>query len=226
MAQEIIDMLMQNRDLNVIIQIIIMLLSASAFGSVICITFKYSFLKSIYSKGMCISLMIMTVLSTILTNILMSNVKLALGALGALSIIRYRNVIKDPRDVVFVLWSLIVGICCGISEFVLAGIGSSFIFVVIAVMNEFSNIERFMISVIGHGNIENEIIEVFNMFFKGKAKVRVRNLNKKTTELIVELPKLSRNERNSITKSIKETLYKIDDIKIVNVFCQSEGIGI
>lgn len=226
MIKEIINMLTQNLELNGLMQMFIIILSSSVIGSVICITFKYSFSKSIYSKGLCISLMMFTVLSSILTSMFLSNTTLAVGALGALSIIRYRNVLKDPRDMIFILWSLISGICCGVSEFMLAGIGSFVIFAIIAMMNELYNTERFLISVIGRGNVENEIIEVFNKYLRGRAKVKVNNSNEKTTELIFQIPELSINERNSVTKSIKEKLYEIDEIQTVNVFCESEDMGI
>lgn len=226
MMQEILSIFMKDIDLKLINQIIIIILSSSVIGSVICMTFKYSFSKAIYSKGMCISLMMITILSAILTNILMSNVKLAIGALGALSVVRFRNVIKDPRDIVFVLWSLITGICCGISEFMFVGIGSFCAFLVIALMNEFYTTERFMISVIGHGNIESEISKIFNKFLSGRAKMKVNNSNKKSTELIYQLPKMSVSERESTTQMIKEKLYEINEIQTVNVFCQSEDMEI
>ena len=42
-----------------------------------------------------------------------SSVVLSLGMVGALSIVRFRTAIKDPMDLMFLFWSISVGIICG-----------------------------------------------------------------------------------------------------------------
>lgn len=47
-----------------------------------------------------------------------------LGMLGALSIIRFRTTVKNPRNIVFMFSSLAVGIACGVYGFEIAFIGT------------------------------------------------------------------------------------------------------
>ena len=44
---------------------------------------------------------------------LQSNLVITLGTIGALAIIRYRTAVKDPVDMMYILWSVFVGIACG-----------------------------------------------------------------------------------------------------------------
>ena len=53
-----------------------------------------------------------------------SNVVLSLGMVGALSIVRFRAAIKEPMEIVFLFWSLAVGIIIGAGMIPLAVIGS------------------------------------------------------------------------------------------------------
>ena len=41
----------------------------------------------------------------------------AFALVGALSIIRFRTVIKDPKDIVFIFWSLATGMVCGTGQY-------------------------------------------------------------------------------------------------------------
>ena len=84
--------------------------------------FKSSFLESVTEfspidtvLGLAAALVIMAVTS---------NVVLSLGMVGALSIVRFRAAIKEPVEIVFLFWSLAVGIVIGAGMIPLAIIGS------------------------------------------------------------------------------------------------------
>lgn len=69
--------------------------------------------KTFYSKNFNISLAGVTVITAALILTMQSNVVLSLGMVGALSIVRFRTAIKDPMDLMFLFWSISVGIICG-----------------------------------------------------------------------------------------------------------------
>lgn len=60
-----------------------------------------------------------------------SNVALSLGLVGALSIIRFRTVIKDPRDMAYLFLVIAIGLCCGSGAYPLAIVGTFFVCVVV-----------------------------------------------------------------------------------------------
>tara|TARA_B100000579_G_scaffold367281_1_gene327568 strand:- start:302 stop:799 length:498 start_codon:yes stop_codon:yes gene_type:complete len=54
----------------------------------------------------------------------------AFALVGALSIIRFRTVIKDTKDIAYIFWSLAAGMACGTSSYFLAITGSIIITIV------------------------------------------------------------------------------------------------
>ncbi len=74
-----------------------------------------------------------------------SNIALSLGLVGALSIIRFRTVIKDTRDMSILFLAIGIGLCCGSGAYALAIFGTGFVcFVLMAV--HFASRARFGIA--------------------------------------------------------------------------------
>lgn len=53
-----------------------------------------------------------------------SNVALSLGLVGSLSIVRFRTVIKDSKDMTFLLVAIGIGLCCGASAWMIGLMGT------------------------------------------------------------------------------------------------------
>ncbi|MBS4218862.1 DUF4956 domain-containing protein [Bacillus sp. FJAT-49711] len=104
---------------------------ALILGLFIYIVYKKTFNGVIYSHSFNISLIILTMATSLVIMGISQNVLLSLGMVGALSIVRFRTPIKDPMDLVYLFWSLIVGILCGAEFIILAVVGSSIIGAVI-----------------------------------------------------------------------------------------------
>ena len=64
-----------------------------------------------------------------------SNVALSLGLVGALSIIRFRTVIKDSRDMAYLFLVIAIGLCCGSGGYPLAIVGTVFVCAVVFVVH-------------------------------------------------------------------------------------------
>lgn len=74
----------------------------------------------VYSSSFATTLVGMTVLTCMLTLAISSNIIISLGMVGALSIVRYRTAIKDPMDLLYLFWSISVGITLGAGLYILA----------------------------------------------------------------------------------------------------------
>ncbi len=66
------------------------------------------------------ALVCLPVIAATLVFALKMNVLVSLGAIGALSIVRFRNATKDPLDFIFLLWGVVVGMLCGTSVYLVA----------------------------------------------------------------------------------------------------------
>ena len=80
--------------------------------------------KVFYSKSFNISLAALSMITAAIILAMQSNLVISLGMVGALSIVRFRTAIKDPMDLVFLFWSISVGIICGAGLFEVALITS------------------------------------------------------------------------------------------------------
>jgi uncharacterized membrane protein YhiD involved in acid resistance len=87
-----------------------------------------------YSQGFVITMVIIGVTVSVIMLIIGSNIARAFTLVGALSIIRFRNAIKDTRDVGFIFLSMAVGMACGTRFYGTALIFTAFISGVIYLM--------------------------------------------------------------------------------------------
>ena len=100
-------------------------------GLFIFLIYKKTLTGIMYSSGFALTLVGLSLVTTLVIMAVTSNVVLSLGMVGALSIIRFRTAIKEPVEIVFLFWSLAVGIVVGAGLLPLAVIGSAIIGVIL-----------------------------------------------------------------------------------------------
>ena len=84
-----------------------------AFALYIFIAYRLVTRKTFYDKTMNISVAIISVIVCGIILAIQSSIVISLGMVGALSIVRFRTAIKNPMDLIFLFWSISVGIICG-----------------------------------------------------------------------------------------------------------------
>lgn len=80
--------------------------------------------KTFYNKTFNVSLAAIAVITASIILAMQSNLAISLGMVGALSIVRFRTAVKDPKDLVFLFWSISIGIICGAGIYEIAIISS------------------------------------------------------------------------------------------------------
>jgi hypothetical protein len=80
------------------------------------------------------TLVLMAVLIAMVTQVVGDSVARAFSLVGALSIVRFRTVVRDTQDTAFVIFSVVVGMACGASDPRLALIGMGIVGVAAFVM--------------------------------------------------------------------------------------------
>jgi uncharacterized membrane protein YhiD involved in acid resistance len=80
-----------------------------------------------YSRAFVQSLVMVTVVVALIMTVIGNNITRAFGLMGAMSIIRFRNVIKDTRDMLFIFCGLAIGMAAGTQSYTIAIIGTVFI---------------------------------------------------------------------------------------------------
>ncbi len=104
---------------------------AIILGLFIFIIYKKTFSGVMYSAGFAMTLVGISLVTTLVIMAVTSNVVLSLGMVGALSIVRFRAAIKEPMEIVYLFWSIAVGIVIGAGMIPLAVIGSAMIGIIL-----------------------------------------------------------------------------------------------
>ena len=109
------------------IKIIACLTFTLVCAAIIYCVYRFFYRGACYSENFAVLLVMVAVITAMIILTISSSVALSLGTIGALSIIRFRSAIKDPLDVGFLFWSVVVGLTTGAGMAPFALIGSCFI---------------------------------------------------------------------------------------------------
>jgi len=77
-----------------------------------------------YTKSFFMTLLLVPSIVAMVMMAIGSNVALSLGLVGSLSVIRFRTVIKDPKDMAFLFLAIGIGLCCGANAWMIAVAGT------------------------------------------------------------------------------------------------------
>ena len=201
---------------EIILHIVVSLL----LGGVIYLSYYFTHAGGVYSKKFNVSLITLTVLTATVMTVIGNNIALSLGMVGALS-----TAIKDSRDTTYIFWTIIVGICCGVGDYMVAAVGSCAVFVTLLILGRVKNDNRILLVIRGARNMERRIESIVFDYFQSKAMLRVKNTSRESIELIFEMPKKVYLLSNKKEKSIVEILYELETIEYVNIVTQNDEIS-
>ena len=167
--------------------------------------------ESFYSKGFNVSLAALAVITAAIILAMQSNLVISLGMVGALSIIRFRTAIKDPMDLVFLFWSISVGIICGAGLYEVALLTCLVVTVLILVLENIPASRAPMMLVVNLANLETEeqvlaIAKKYSRFYK----VKSRNIAGGSMDMVVEVRV---KEEGALVKQVAE----LEEVKAVSL---------
>lgn len=144
--------------------------------------------QSFYNKNFNLSLPAIAVITAAIILTIQSSIVISLGMVGALSIVRFRTAIKDPMDLVFLFWSISVGIICGAGFSVIAVIASLVLTVVILAADRLPIARAPQILVINASSYEKEteILAVVKSHCS-LYKVKAINLSEDHLDMAIEV---------------------------------------
>jgi hypothetical protein len=103
--------------------IALVLLVAFCIGHVIGWVYMWTHTSLSYSKMYVSSLVALTVLTALVMTLMATSIFIAFGLLAVFAVVRFRNVLKDTRDTVFILWAIVEGLGVGTSKFGISVVG-------------------------------------------------------------------------------------------------------
>jgi len=101
------------------------LLLAFVLSMVIAWVYSLTYQGLSYMRGFTQTLAIGGVISALVMMAIGDDIARGLGVVGALTIVRFRTTLKEPRDLMFVFASLAAGVACGVQTFAIAIVGTA-----------------------------------------------------------------------------------------------------
>ena len=193
--------------------VFLILVIAAIVAMIIYLTYKNTYTGVMYNPRFNVSLVMITMVTTIVMVVIGSNISVSLGMVGALSIIRFRTAVKDPRDTAFIFWGVVSGLACGTQNYTIVLAGSIVICLVLfAFKKVISKDDKYLLIVKGKDldikdvekTIENKV-----KYYSCKGKY-IKDSN---VELIYDV-KLNKNKDDSIINILKDNV-DIDTVNLV-----------
>ena len=168
--------------------ILVALVVSFALGLFIFFVYSRTFKGVMYSSSFGISLIAMGLITTLVILTVSTNLIASLGMVGALSIVRFRTVVKEPLDLVYLFWSITIGIIVGTGLIPMAIIGSVLIGLILFVfVNRKTSDTPYVVVISCDGeSSEAQSLALINGQTK-KHVVKAKTVNKDSVELTIEV---------------------------------------
>jgi len=192
--------------------VLLILVIAFLVSLIIYFTYKNTYSGVMYNPRFNVSLIMITMVTTIVMVVIGSNISVSLGMVGALSIIRFRTAIKDPRDTSFIFWAVVSGLACGTQNYMIVLVGSVFVCLILFLFKKkVAVISKYSVIIKGTA-IDVDLIErMLNNYLKGficKGKYQ----NKSKIELIYDV-KFKKGVNNKLFNELSD----VPGVDVVNI---------
>ncbi|MES2855995.1 MAG: DUF4956 domain-containing protein [Bdellovibrionota bacterium] len=108
-----------------VISVIYAFLLSFVLGTVVAVIYVKSFQGLSYSRNFLHAVVLCPIIISIAMQAIGDNVARGIGMIGALSLMRFRTNIKDPRDMFFIFAAMTTGLAAGVHAYGIAVIGVS-----------------------------------------------------------------------------------------------------
>ena len=103
--------------------LILSLVLAFLMGHVVAWVYMLTHSGLSYSRSFVMALILMPTIVALVMSVLANSLILAFGMMAVFAIVRFRNILRDTLDTVYVLASIVLGMACGSQKFTTALVG-------------------------------------------------------------------------------------------------------
>lgn len=182
--------------------------------------YKFTFNGVTFNRNFGGTIFITTLVTAVIMMIIGSNLALSLGMVGALSIIRFRNAVKDSRDITFVFWSVAAGLAAGTGLYPVALLGTLFIGICVVIfgLTGFSD-TGYLLVIRADSSLEHDRLSKTLNHYTKKFRMRMKNTAEDSVEIIYEL-----QFRKGADNAFVEKVSQIQGVLSVNLVAKNEEI--
>ena len=205
--------------------IVLNLLMALLAGVIISIFYRKSYSGPGYQASFVNSLILLVIITAIVIMVIGNNLARAFGLVGAMSIIRFRTAVKETQDIMYIFFSLAIGMAVGVGQYALALFGSVFIGTITLFLSrsKFSTPVKSDLLLQFTYNSNGQGVKEYNALIdKYCKKSKLINAKAVGTEDMLELSYYVGFKNKQQTTTFVQELRKLDGITNVNLFYDEE----
>lgn len=192
--------------------VVMVLLIAFMVSLIIYLTYKNTYTGVMYNPRFNVSLIMITMITTIVMVVIGSNISVSLGMVGALSIIRFRTAVKDPRDTAFIFWGVVSGLACGTQNYTIVIVGSIFICLILFIFKKTITVSNKYVLIIKGKNYDmNKVSSIIEKKTNGSC-LKGKYITKDNIEMIYDI-KFKKKEKDDIIYDIG----KVNGVDTINI---------
>ncbi len=199
--------------------------------ALLCSVFISFFYKKTYNgpgylNSFANALILLSLITAVVIMIIGNNLARAFGLVGAMSIIRFRTAVKETHDIVYIFFSLTIGMAAGVGLHSLAIVGTIFIGLISYIISKMDSENGGKKNTLLEFHLENGTEQISSDYQKVISQYtrKMKLLNIKTLDsqnmLVSYYIRFKKNNQNF---DLVTQLQKIPGIKNISLFSDEEG---
>lgn len=109
------------------LELVARMIAALVAGITLAFVYRRTYTGVVYLNAVAHTQVLLAVGGALIWLVVGDNIVRAFGLAGMIGLIRYRTRIADPKDTTILLFSMIIGMACGLGQYVVAAIGTAFV---------------------------------------------------------------------------------------------------
>ncbi len=196
------------------------LMVALVCGIIIAVVYRFIYKGPSYSVTYVNSLVLLALVTSLVMLVIGNNLARAFGLVGAMSIIRFRTAVRDVQDIVFIFFSLAVGMASGVGLHLIALVSTITISIIAVVLVTFNfgapRKREYLLQVAFVSTPENEssLESILRKHCKKLRMVNMKNLGDKNMEIFYHVSFKNKNKSSELLRELDE----FNQILNVNLF--------
>ena len=163
-----------------------------------------------FNQSFAVSLVLLNLIVCAAMMVIGNSLARAFGMVGALSLVRFRTILKDTKDITYVFFALVVGMACGIGNFQVALVSTAMIGLIVLALDTFrfgaaSHKEYLLkIQVVGSNGQNQEVQRLFEKYLNDSKFLGLHVLGAgKGTEISHSIRMKNRKEMEQFVENLR-----------------------
>lgn len=177
-----------------------------------------------YAQSFIFTMIMMGLIATIIMMVIAENIVGAFALLGAFSLIRFRTIVKETRDIAFIFFALAIGVAGGTNNYIVAGIGTVLISLIILFFDKinFGSAARggHLLLVVARAPFDPSTQEILQTNTVTRHIINLKTLPDQLREYTIGI----RMKNENLITSLVDTLRKQDHVESVELLSGKDAV--